>query len=76
LWWNAECVGLEDRLQGHLANKYITAPASVKPFEKAREPRPKKLLEQVSDAIRLKHYSPRIEESCVHWIKRFIPMWC
>ena len=32
--------------------------ASVKPLEEATEPRPKKLLEQVSDAIRLKHYSP------------------
>jgi len=34
--------------------------------------RPKKLLDQVRDAIRLKHYSRRTEESYVHWVKRFI----
>ncbi|GIV78799.1 MAG: hypothetical protein KatS3mg050_3193 [Litorilinea sp.] len=34
--------------------------------------RPKKLLEQVSDALRRKHYSYRTEKSYVHWIKRFI----
>ena len=36
------------------------------------ERRPKKLLDQVRDAIRRKHYSPRTEESYVQWIKRFI----
>lgn len=36
------------------------------------EPRPKKLLERVSDAIRLMHYSPRTGETCAHWIRRFI----
>jgi len=37
------------------------------------EPQPKKkLLDQVRDAIRLKHYSIRTEEAYVHWIKRFI----
>ena len=34
--------------------------------------RPKKLLEQVSDAIRRKHYSYRTEQAYVQWIKRFI----
>ncbi len=34
--------------------------------------RPKKLLDQVRDAIRLRHCSYRAEESCVNWIKRFI----
>ena len=33
---------------------------------------PKKLLDQVRDAIRLKHYSIRTEETYVDWIKRFI----
>jgi Phage integrase, N-terminal SAM-like domain len=37
------------------------------------EHRPKKLLDQVRDAIRLKHYSIRTEESYVTWIKRYIP---
>ena len=38
----------------------------------AGEPRPKKLLDQVRDAIKRKHYSPRTEESYANWIKRFI----
>ena len=33
---------------------------------------PKKLLDQVRDAIRLKLYSIRTEESYVTWIKRYI----
>jgi integron integrase len=33
---------------------------------------PKKLLDQVRDAIRLKHYSYRTEETYVHWCRRFI----
>ena len=31
-----------------------------------------KLLDQVRQAIRTRHYSPRTEESYIHWIKRFI----
>ncbi len=31
-----------------------------------------KLLDQVRDAIRTRHYSPKTEDSYVHWIKRFI----
>ena len=31
-----------------------------------------KLLDQVHQAIRALHYSPKTEESYVHWIKRFI----
>jgi integron integrase len=34
--------------------------------------RPKRLLEQVHEAIRRRHYSRRTEEAYVHWIKRFI----
>jgi hypothetical protein len=33
---------------------------------------PKKLLDQVRDAIRLKHYSIRTEETYVDWSRRFI----
>jgi integron integrase len=36
------------------------------------EHRPKKLLDHVCDAIRLKHYSIRTEESYITWIKRYI----
>jgi integron integrase len=35
-------------------------------------PKGKKLLEQVSDAIRLKHYSSRTEKTYTDWIRRFI----
>jgi site-specific recombinase XerD len=34
--------------------------------------RPKKLLDQVRDAVRLKHYAYRTEETYVQWIKRYI----
>lgn len=33
--------------------------------------RPRKLLEQVSDGIRLKHYSCRTEQTYIQWIKRY-----
>ena len=36
------------------------------------EKRPKKLLDQVREAIRVKHYSIRTEEAYVAWIKRYI----
>jgi len=36
------------------------------------EPRPKKLLDQVRDTIRLKHYSIRTETAYVSWIKRYV----
>ena len=36
------------------------------------EPRPKKLLDQVRDALRLKHYSIRTEQAYTAWITRYI----
>ncbi len=33
---------------------------------------PKKLLDQVRDLIRVKHYSIRTEEAYTSWIKRYI----
>lgn len=36
------------------------------------EPQPRKLLDQVRDAIRLRHYSIRTEDSYLHWIRRYI----
>jgi len=36
------------------------------------EKRPKKLLDQVRDVIRLKHYSIRTEKAYVSWIRRYI----
>ena len=35
-------------------------------------PQNPKLLDRVRHAIRIRHYSPRTEETYVHWIKRFI----
>lgn len=36
------------------------------------EPASNKLLDQVRDSIRLKHYCLRTQEAYVSWIKRFI----
>lgn len=36
------------------------------------QPPPKKLLDQVRDVIRLKHYAYRTQETYVQWIRRFI----
>jgi integron integrase len=36
------------------------------------EPRPKKLLEQARDILRIKHYSYRTEESYLAWMRRYI----
>lgn len=36
------------------------------------ESQPRKLLDQVRDTIRLKHYSYRTEQSYVYWIRRYI----
>ena len=33
---------------------------------------PKKLLEQVADALRVRHYAFRTEQTYLHWIRRFI----
>jgi len=32
----------------------------------------KKLLDQLSDALRIKHYSYRTEETYLDWVRRFI----
>lgn len=36
------------------------------------EPKQKKLLEQVREVMRLRHYAYRTEETYVQWIKRYI----
>ncbi|HEY3303021.1 MAG TPA: integron integrase [Candidatus Binatia bacterium] len=51
-------------------NQGITAPnVPVNTLSATQKP---KLLDQVRHAIRIRHYSPRTEETYVHWIKRFI----
>jgi integron integrase len=39
---------------------------------KPMKPPPRKLLDQLRDAIRLKHYSYRTEQTYVQWVRRFI----
>lgn len=36
------------------------------------KPRPRKQLDQVRDAIRVKYYSYSIEKTYIYWIRRFI----
>ena len=43
--------------------------ASVEPLITTQKPR---LLDQVRQAIRTRHYSYRTEKAYVHWIKRYI----
>ena len=38
------------------------------------EPRPKRLLDQVREALRLKHYSLRTEEAYLTWTRRNVSM--
>lgn len=37
------------------------------------ENRPKKLLDQVRDAIRVRHYARNTEQSYVYWINKYVP---
>jgi hypothetical protein len=46
----------------------MTTPAETP----ATQPQPPRLLDQVRNKIRLKHYSLRTEHSYVDWIKRYI----
>ena len=54
----------------------MQTPGPASPFERSQQPQggaPKpKLLDQVRQAIRARHYSKRTEKSYVDWIKRFI----
>ncbi len=52
-------------LKSALAKKLLGATSNL-----ARSPR--KLLDQVRDVLRVKHYAYRTEQAYVHWIKRFI----
>lgn len=36
------------------------------------EPRHRKLLDEVGDAVRVKHYSYSTEKTYVYWVRRFI----
>ena len=47
----------------------LNTKASVQTTPAVQQP---KLLDQVRGSIRVRHYSPKTEDSYVHWIKRFI----
>lgn len=47
-------------------------PARIVPVNSVTATQKPKLLDQVRHAIRIRHYSPRTEETYLHWIKRFI----
>ena len=55
-------------LYAHASHKHATVRESA-PLHRAPPP---SLLEQVRDAIRLRHYSLRTEQAYLDWIKRFI----
>jgi integron integrase len=42
------------------------------PMSEPASPKPKKLLDQLRDAIRIKHYSYSTEKTYIHWAKRYI----
>ncbi len=46
--------------------------ASAAFVDTASAPRPRRLLDQVRDRIRVKHYALRTEQTYVDWIKRYI----
>jgi Phage integrase, N-terminal SAM-like domain len=48
-----------------------TSPAAT-PANSSASPQKPKLLDQVRQAIRTRHYSYRTEKAYVHWIKRYI----
>ena len=47
----------------------LHAKASIQKTPAVQQPR---LLDQVRGAIGIRHYSPKTEDSYVHWVKRFI----
>ena len=56
-----ECEPWEDKIRV-MAERLVRTPKGGKP----------KLLDQVRDVIRRKHYSIRTEQAYIDWIKRFI----
>jgi integron integrase len=49
----------------------FTATLAVRETSPAHAPKPR-LLDQVREAVRARHYSRRTEKAYIHWIKRFI----
>ena len=60
-----------------MSEKNINSPKKIQETQPAMQTscqsgKPKKLLDQVSEALRTKHYAYRTEETYVDWIKRYI----
>lgn len=53
-------------------NKYSSADVRDKPGCGGKIPHMPKLLDQVREVLRMKHYSLRTEQAYVNWIKRYI----
>src|SRR5258708_2558992 len=53
-------------------NRYSSAGLRDKPVLSGKIPHVPKLLDQVRDVLRMKHYSLRTEQAYVNWIKRYI----
>jgi hypothetical protein len=49
----------------------FTATLAVRETSPAHAPKPR-LLDQVREAVRARHYSRRTEKTYIHWIKRYI----
>ena len=58
-------------MQGNIP-KPILKPKVIISSANTGEPPPRKLLDRVRDAIRVKHYSYKTEKTYVQWIKRYI----
>ena len=42
------------------------------PRESSKAGHPPKLMEQMRQALRSRHYSPRTEQTYLHWVRQFI----
>ena len=60
-------------IRNSLKHKYKLIVSFVKAASEVSMDKPAaKLLEKVREVLRLKHYSPKTEESYVHWIRQFV----
>jgi integron integrase len=55
-----------------LRSHFVANPLSAPPRSNTPPAPPRRLLDQVRDHLRLKHYSLRTEETYLHWIRRFV----
>lgn len=55
------------RRHAFCCRRYVPSPS-----DNAGNATPRRLLDQVADALRVRHYSPKTVEAYVHWVRRFI----